>query len=124
MKEQEQEQKQKKKKRGGQPGNRGNRNAKGRPRVADPKKTRAYTATDSEHELIKEYSRILTQDPARAARIRLALGTCPTGRAAKDETRRQRTIRAREAEWPTLKEVIKIIHDRERAAAYIIHTTN
>lgn len=113
-----------KKKRGGQPGNRGNRQATGRPRLTDPKKIRSYTATDTEHALIKEYARLLTQNPARAARIRDALGTCPTGRAAKDETRRQRTVRAREADWPTLKEVIRIIHDRERATAYIIHTTN
>lgn len=95
-------------KRGGQPGNRGNRFAKGHPLTSIDKqkrKMRGYFANDEEHELAKQVARLIKKD--------ISIGTILADRfpaagkrAPYGEERKAQAMRASDAEWAVIKPLI------------------
>jgi hypothetical protein len=105
----------------GKKGNRGNKQATGRKKIAsyEARQNFAYVATDKEHKLLKEFNQILRTRPDVAQKIQSKLGTPPTGRASKKD-RKNRSVRCTQAEKEQLKRALATIKDRYLLAYDVI----
>ena len=100
--------------RGGKVGNKGNRYATGRKRIAgqETRKHISFKATDSEYKLLLQYAHILKSDYDSGIAILEKAGLVPDGRAKKDSTRRDHVIRVLEREKKPVRDMLAIIKDR------------
>lgn len=100
--------------RGGKIGNKGNKHATGRKALEgyEVRKNYNFVATDKEYYLLREFNQILRARPEDAEKILHKLGTPPSGRAKKDESRKHRALNGTEKERAALKRMLATIKDR------------
>lgn len=103
----------------------GNKGGAGRP-LASYERRRNFKvrANDTEYQLIIPFCRLLKADEKKAMQIACQLGSVPTGRAKKDDTRTGRTLACTTKEKDILKKVIRIIKDRPESTRLIFKEYN
>jgi hypothetical protein len=101
--------------RGGKIGNRGNRHATGRKKLPDsePRTNLLLYTSDTEFLVMKDFCRLLKDDPATAKKVLADLGTPPpAGKKPPQRTRKSHGIRLTAAEKEIAKKMLLLVKDR------------
>ena len=100
--------------RGGKVGNKGNKHATGRKKIAgqETRKHISFKANEKEYKLLLQYAHILKSDFDKGIEILDKAGLVPTGRAKKDSSRKDRVTRVLEREKKPIRAMLAIIKDR------------
>jgi hypothetical protein len=111
--------------RGGKLGNKGNKHATGRKKLpgSEPRTNLLLYTSDTEFTVMKDFCRLLKEDPNTAKRVLAELGTPPpAGKKPPIRQRKSHGIRLTAAEKEIAKTMLSIVKDRITLARIALET--